>query len=230
MQAGQGDLTRHQGGPMPHTAPVRDWATDFDVSTRVRQRSVQHLGRAARQRARSPHTDRRKSSWLPTRYDDVTAIAHDIAHFSSLKVAVIPGDEDEDPEEFDGPNLEYGLPPISADPPAAHLDPPAPAPVVLPQAGRQLRAHDPRALPRPARRFADDGPGRCRRRLRAADPGAGHRPHPGRARPTSPTPSPAGCATCSSSPTTERRASAASKAYYFLGSWRTGAGTRATTC
>ena len=33
-------------------------------------------------------------------------------------MAVIPGDEDEDPNEnFDGPNLEYGLPPISADPP-----------------------------------------------------------------------------------------------------------------
>jgi cytochrome P450 len=47
----------------------------------------------------------------------VTAIAHDIEHFSSLKVAVIPGDEDEDPENFEGPNLEYGLPPISADPP-----------------------------------------------------------------------------------------------------------------
>jgi cytochrome P450 len=60
------------------------------------------------------------SSWLPTRYDDVTEIAHDIVHFSSLKVAVIPGgEEDEYGEEEDpgGPNLEYGLPPISADPP-----------------------------------------------------------------------------------------------------------------
>jgi cytochrome P450 len=63
------------------------------------------------------HTDRRKSSWMPLRYDDVTAIAHDIDHFSSVKVAVIPGDEDEDNDQFDGPNLEYGLPPISVDPP-----------------------------------------------------------------------------------------------------------------
>ena len=31
---------------------------------------------------------------------------------------MIPGDEDEDPNaDFDGPNLEYGLPPISSDPP-----------------------------------------------------------------------------------------------------------------
>jgi hypothetical protein len=70
-----------------------------------------------RQTCPIPHTNRRKSSWMPLRYDDVTAIAHDIEHFSSLKVAVIPGDEDEDPPDFDGPNLEYGLPPISADPP-----------------------------------------------------------------------------------------------------------------
>ncbi len=64
------------------------------------------------------HTNRRTSSWMPLRYDDVTAIAHDIDHFSSLKVAVIPGDEDEVRNaDFDGPNLQYGLPPISADPP-----------------------------------------------------------------------------------------------------------------
>ena len=56
--------------------------------------------------------------WLPTRYDDVTAIAHDVGHFSSQKVAVIPfGEEEGDDEEIEGPILEYGLPPISADPP-----------------------------------------------------------------------------------------------------------------
>ena len=60
---------------------------------------------------------------MPLRYDDVTTIAHDIEHFSSLKVAVIPGDEDEEPDaDFQGPNLEYGLPPISVGPAAPHLD------------------------------------------------------------------------------------------------------------
>ena len=103
---------------MPHTAPVQDWATDFDV---LDPRYVDNpfiIWDDLRQSCPIAHTDRRKSSWLPTRYDDVTDIAHDIAHFSSLKVAVIPGDEDEDPNaDFDGPNLEYGLPPISSDPP-----------------------------------------------------------------------------------------------------------------
>src|ERR1700734_1343968 len=103
---------------MPHTAPVQDWATDFDVLDPRYVSDPFSIWDDLRQRCPLAHTDRRKSSWLPTRYDDVTAIAHDIAHFSSLKVAVIPGDEDEDPNaDFDGPNLEYGLPPISSDPP-----------------------------------------------------------------------------------------------------------------
>jgi hypothetical protein len=103
---------------MPHTAPVQNWATDFDVLDPRYVSDPFSIWDDLRQSCPIAHTDRRKSSWLPTRYEDVTDIAHDIAHFSSLKVAVIPGDEDEDPNaNFDGPNLEYGLPPISADPP-----------------------------------------------------------------------------------------------------------------
>ena len=103
---------------MPQTAPVQDWATDFDVLDPRYVSDPFSIWDDLRQSCPIAHTDRRKSSWLPTRYDDVTDIAHDVAHFSSLKVAVIPGDEDEDPNaNFDGPNLEYGLPPISADPP-----------------------------------------------------------------------------------------------------------------
>jgi cytochrome P450 len=103
---------------LAHTAPVQDWATDFDVLDPRYVNDPFSIWDDLRGRCPIAHTDRRKSSWLPTRYDDITDIAHDIAHFSSLKVAVIPGDEDEDPNaDFEGPNLEYGLPPISADPP-----------------------------------------------------------------------------------------------------------------
>ncbi len=102
---------------MTQTAPVRDWATDFDVMDPQYLADPFSIWDQLRQSCPVLHTNRRKSSWMPLRYEDVTAIAHDIEHFSSLKVAVIPGDEDEDPPDFDGPNLEYGLPPISADPP-----------------------------------------------------------------------------------------------------------------
>jgi cytochrome P450 len=102
---------------MTQIVPVKDWATDYDVLDPRYVTDPFSIWDDLRQSCPIAHTDRRKSSWLPTRYEDVTAIAHDIEHFSSLKVAVIPGDEDEDPANFEGPNLEYGLPPISSDPP-----------------------------------------------------------------------------------------------------------------
>ena len=43
----------------------------------------------------------------------MVAIAHDIDHFSSLKIGVIPLDG----ERAEEPVLPYGLPPISSDPP-----------------------------------------------------------------------------------------------------------------
>jgi cytochrome P450 len=89
---------------MTHTAPVNDWATDFDVMDPQYLSDPFSIWDQLRATCPIPHTNRRKSSWMPLRYDDVTAIAHDIEHFSSVKVAVIPGDED-------------GLPPISVDPP-----------------------------------------------------------------------------------------------------------------
>jgi hypothetical protein len=103
---------------MTQTAPVTDWTSDFDVLDPRYIADPFSIWDDLRGTCPIAHTDRRISSWLPTRYEDVTAIAHDIEHFSSLRVAVIPGGEDDEPDEnYDGPNLEYGLPPISADPP-----------------------------------------------------------------------------------------------------------------
>jgi cytochrome P450 len=98
---------------MTRTSPVTDWSVDFDVLDPGY--IADPFGVWDQLRAKCPiaHTNRRGSTWLPTRYEDVTAIAHDVVHFSSLEVAVIPFDGD-DPEE---PVLPYGLPPISADPP-----------------------------------------------------------------------------------------------------------------
>jgi cytochrome P450 len=112
------NFSEAQGGPMAKTAPVEDWATDFDVLDQRYVNDPFSIWDDLRGTCPVAHTDRRVSSWLPTRYEDVTAIAHDIEHFSSIRVAVIPtGIEDEDGDEGGGPVLEYGLPPISADPP-----------------------------------------------------------------------------------------------------------------
>jgi cytochrome P450 len=61
------------------------------------------------------HTDRRGSTWLPTKYQDVVDLAHDVEHFSSTEISVIPFEDDFEPSE--DPVLPYGVPPISADPP-----------------------------------------------------------------------------------------------------------------
>jgi cytochrome P450 len=98
---------------MPRTAPVSDWSRDFDVLDPRYVADPFRIWDDLRTTCPIAHTDRRGSNWLPTRYEDVTAIAHDIEHFSSLKVAVIPMGPDGEGER----DLEYGLPPISSDPP-----------------------------------------------------------------------------------------------------------------
>ncbi|MGO9875554.1 MAG: cytochrome P450 [Acidimicrobiia bacterium] len=95
---------------MADTKPVTDWATDFDVLDGGYVRDPFAVWDELRERCPVAHTDRRLSTWLPTRYEDVAAIAHDIDHFSSREVGVIPRGTDD-------VELPEGLPPISADPP-----------------------------------------------------------------------------------------------------------------
>ena len=97
---------------MAKTAPVSSWSSDFDVLDPSYITDPFSVWDELRASCPIAHTTRRGRNWLPTRYDDVTAIAHDVQHFSSIEVAVIPLEEE--PEQ---PILPYGLPPISADPP-----------------------------------------------------------------------------------------------------------------
>jgi cytochrome P450 len=99
--------------------PVTDWASDFDVLDPGYIADPFTIWDELRKTCPIAHTDRRGSTWLPTRYEDVSAIAHDIETFSSLQVAVIPlkFELDEPEDRPQDPVLPYGLPPISADPP-----------------------------------------------------------------------------------------------------------------
>src|SRR5580700_5612192 len=98
---------------MTHTQPVVDWETDFDVLDDRYIRDPFGLWDELRKTCPIAVTDRRSRAWLPTTYEDVTAIAHDTSTFSSLDVSVIAAV----PEEGDEDKLPYGMPPISADPP-----------------------------------------------------------------------------------------------------------------
>ncbi len=65
------------------SAPVEDWATDFDIFEPGHV--ADPAARWAEQRERCPiaFTERRQRTWLPVRYQDLSAIAHDIERFSS---------------------------------------------------------------------------------------------------------------------------------------------------
>ena len=95
---------------------VTDWAGDYDVMDREYVADPFPIWDDLRHTCPVAHSKRYGGSWLPTRYEDVTAIAHDVEHFSSRQVAVIPVGPGYDPGVSDA-NLPAGLPPISADPP-----------------------------------------------------------------------------------------------------------------
>ena len=91
--------------------PVADWATDYDVLDPGYVAEPYPIWDRLRVECPVAHTDRWGGSWMPTRYADVSAVAHDAARFSSRDVGVLDGGEpDEDMPDF-------GLPPIDADPP-----------------------------------------------------------------------------------------------------------------
>jgi len=98
---------------MSEAPPVSHWDTDFDVLDPGYVTDPFSIWDDLRRSCPVAHTDRRGSTWLPTRYQDVVDLAHDIDHFSSTQISVIPFNG----VPRDQPVLQYGLPPISADPP-----------------------------------------------------------------------------------------------------------------
>ena len=68
--------------------PVTDWATDWDHLDPRWVEDPFPIWDELRQTCPIAHTERFKGVYLPTRYEDVRAIAYDPEHFSSRKVVV----------------------------------------------------------------------------------------------------------------------------------------------
>lgn len=68
--------------------PVTDWATDFDPLDPRWVHDPFPIWDQLRTSCPIAHTDRYMGVYLPTRYADVRAIAHDTEHFSSRRVIV----------------------------------------------------------------------------------------------------------------------------------------------
>src|SRR6478736_2936938 len=96
-----------------HHPPVTDWATDFDHTDEAWAADPFPIWDELRATCPVAHSDRFGGMWLPTRHDDVSAIAYDTEHFTSRSVIVNEG-------RPLAPAPIGIAPPISSDPPFHH--------------------------------------------------------------------------------------------------------------
>ncbi len=96
------------------TGPVSDWAADFSHLEPEWAADPYPIQDDLRQRCPIAHTDRFGGGWLPTRYEDVSAIAYDTDRFSSRAIIM---SNFRPPRELAPVG---GSPPISSDPPFHH--------------------------------------------------------------------------------------------------------------
>ncbi|MBA3654546.1 MAG: cytochrome P450 [Actinobacteria bacterium] len=96
---------------MAEHPPVTDWRTDFDHTDDVWAADPYPIWDELREQCPVAHSERYGGVWLPTRYDDIAAIAYDTERFTSRSIIV---------SEFRPPRMlapEGIAPPISSDPP-----------------------------------------------------------------------------------------------------------------
>ena len=73
--------------------PIIDWACDYDILDPEYIVNPYPVWDDLRATCPVAHSPRWGGSWMPTRYEDVFAVAHDVAAFSSREVGVlgVPG-------------------------------------------------------------------------------------------------------------------------------------------
>src|SRR3990172_547711 len=91
---------------MSERPPVKDWATDWDHLDRRWVEDPFPIWDEMRRKCPIAHTGRFMGVYLPTRYEDVRAVAYDTEHFSSRRVIV-----------RETPPPRVPAPPITSDPP-----------------------------------------------------------------------------------------------------------------
>ena len=96
------------------TGPVSDWTSDFSHMEPEWAADPYVIQDELRQKCPIAHTDRFGGGWLPTRYEDVAAIAYDTDNFTSRSVVM---SNFRPPKEIEPMG---GVPPISSDPPFHH--------------------------------------------------------------------------------------------------------------
>jgi cytochrome P450 len=92
------------------------WGDDYDLFDERFVRDPYGVYGALRDECPIAHSEQYGGSWLPTTFDTVYAIAHDVEHFSSRQVSVVPAA----PRDPSDAYLGAGVPPITSDPPVHH--------------------------------------------------------------------------------------------------------------
>jgi cytochrome P450 len=92
---------------------VTEWATDFDHTDVAWAADPFPIWEELREGCPVAHSDRYGGVWLPTRHEDVAAIAYDTEHFTSRGIVVNEG-------RPLAPAPRGPVPPISSDPPFHH--------------------------------------------------------------------------------------------------------------
>ena len=97
--------------------PVSDLLTDYDIFDPEFVKNP-YPGYSEIRESQCPiaHTDRYQGSWLPTRYEDVVAIAQEFETFTSRQILVMPPAEGRNEGAYAG----VAAPPITSDPPDHH--------------------------------------------------------------------------------------------------------------
>ena len=151
------------------TEPVLDWTNDYDIFDPAYVEDPFPVWDELARTCPVAHTERWGGSWMPTRYEDVVAIAHDVEQFSSREITVSPPV----PRVADDG---VKAPPDHRRPARAPLGPPPDPARLLPEVGRPYEA-DTRELCRSLiDGFIDPGKADAAGGLRPADPAADHRP------------------------------------------------------
>lgn len=111
--------------------PVEDLLTDYDIfDPEFIRDPYPSFGEIRESTCPIAHTDRWQGSWMPTRYEDVVAIAQEYETFTSRGILVLPPP----PGQTEGAYGSVTAPPITSDPPEHHWHRRLILPVFAPQA------------------------------------------------------------------------------------------------
>jgi cytochrome P450 len=102
---------------MDHGHRPTDWTTDYDIFDEQFVRDpYPTMSEIRESKCPIAHTERWGGSWMPTRYEDVVAVAQEHDLFSSRMILVTPPP----PGVMEGPYAGIAAPPISSDLPEHH--------------------------------------------------------------------------------------------------------------